>query len=210
MACSRLHHARCRVSIVNDQGNVLMDKFVRQKERVTDYRTRWSGIHAQDITGPQAEPFAVVQKEAADLFKDRIVVGHALQNDLKVTGFCYATQAIKGQKQGEGRGVEDIYQAHLSSLENVFWKCCLVVYLRSYRKDYAALLGDNAVLLIPSCKHISHPCKFAFTIGYRVWSKDDVIRHAGSVAQPSLEADQGHSQVPPSHEGQSAGSQAQA
>ena len=74
---------------MNEQGNVLLDKYVRQKERVTDYRTRYSGIHPQDVTGSKAEPFAVVQKEAADLFKGRVLVGHALQNDLKVawTGF---------------------------------------------------------------------------------------------------------------------------
>ena len=70
--------------VVNDQGNVLMDKFVQQKERVRDYRTRWSGIRPEDVHGGGAEPFAVVQKEVADLFKDRVVVGHAIQNDLKV------------------------------------------------------------------------------------------------------------------------------
>ena len=70
--------------MVNDQGNVLMDKFVQQKERVRDYRTRWSGIRPEDVHGGGAEPFAVVQKEVADLFKDRVVVGHAIQNDLKV------------------------------------------------------------------------------------------------------------------------------
>lgn len=70
--------------IVNDQGNVLMDKFVKQKERVTDYRTRYSGIRPEDVTGSKAEPFAVVQKEAGDIFKGRILVGHAIQNDLKV------------------------------------------------------------------------------------------------------------------------------
>ena len=69
---------------MNDQGNVLMDKHVKQKERVTDYRTRWSGIRPEDVAGSKAEPFAIVQKEAADFFKGRLVVGHAIQNDLKV------------------------------------------------------------------------------------------------------------------------------
>lgn len=33
-----------RVCIVNNHGAVLMDKFARPKERVTDFRTRYSGI----------------------------------------------------------------------------------------------------------------------------------------------------------------------
>ena len=32
---------RGRVCIVNNDGSVLMDKFVRPKERITDFRTRY-------------------------------------------------------------------------------------------------------------------------------------------------------------------------
>ena len=39
-----------RVSVVNYFGVVLLDEFVRQKERVTDWRTQWSGIRAEDMT----------------------------------------------------------------------------------------------------------------------------------------------------------------
>ena len=38
-----------RVSVVNYFGAVLLDEFVRQKERVTDWRTQWSGIRAKDM-----------------------------------------------------------------------------------------------------------------------------------------------------------------
>ena len=38
-----------RVSIVNYHGAVQMDEFVRQKERVVDYRTEWSGIRPSDM-----------------------------------------------------------------------------------------------------------------------------------------------------------------
>jgi RNA exonuclease 4 len=40
-----------RVSIVNWYGVVLLDVFVRQRERVVDYRTRWSGIRDKDMIG---------------------------------------------------------------------------------------------------------------------------------------------------------------
>jgi RNA exonuclease 4 len=38
-----------RVSVVNYFGAVLLDEFVRQKERVTDWRTQWSGVRAKDM-----------------------------------------------------------------------------------------------------------------------------------------------------------------
>jgi len=38
-----------RVSIVNYWGAVQMDEFVKQKERVVDYRTQWSGIRPSDM-----------------------------------------------------------------------------------------------------------------------------------------------------------------
>ena len=38
-----------RVSLVNFYGAVIMDELVRQKERVVDYRTQWSGIRESDM-----------------------------------------------------------------------------------------------------------------------------------------------------------------
>ncbi|EAU91958.1 MipD protein [Coprinopsis cinerea okayama7 len=70
-----------RVSLVNFYGEVIMDEFVRQRERVVDYRTQWSGIRESDMV--HAKLFLEVQKQVADLLKDRILVGHAVHNDLK-------------------------------------------------------------------------------------------------------------------------------
>lgn len=38
-----------RVSLVDWNGAVVLDEFVRQKERVTDWRTQWSGIREKDM-----------------------------------------------------------------------------------------------------------------------------------------------------------------
>lgn len=38
-----------RVSLVNYNGAIVMDEFVRQRERVTDYRTFVSGIRPGDL-----------------------------------------------------------------------------------------------------------------------------------------------------------------
>jgi Exonuclease len=73
---------RHRVCVVNNDGHVLLDKFVRPKERVTDYRTRFSGVRPADL---KATPtFEEVRSEVEALFDGRILVGHAIINDLKV------------------------------------------------------------------------------------------------------------------------------
>lgn len=38
-----------RVSIVNYHGAILLDEIVKQRERVVDYRTEWSGIRPGDM-----------------------------------------------------------------------------------------------------------------------------------------------------------------
>jgi RNA exonuclease 4 len=38
-----------RVSVVNFHGAVLLDEFVRQRERVVDYRTEFSGVRPKDL-----------------------------------------------------------------------------------------------------------------------------------------------------------------
>ncbi|XP_068925354.1 RNA exonuclease 4 [Petaurus breviceps papuanus] len=71
-----------RVSIVNQFGKCIYNKYVKPTEKVTDYRTDVSGIRPEDIR--HGEEYKVVQKEVAELLKGRILVGHALHNDLKI------------------------------------------------------------------------------------------------------------------------------
>ncbi|KAL2099600.1 hypothetical protein ACEWY4_003994 [Coilia grayii] len=72
--------ARC--SMVNQFGKCIYDKFVRPTEKVTDYRTEVSGIRPDDIR--DGEDFRQVQKEVAEILEGRVLVGHAIHNDLKV------------------------------------------------------------------------------------------------------------------------------
>ncbi|NWX55079.1 REXO4 exonuclease, partial [Promerops cafer] len=71
-----------RVSIVNQFGKCVYDKYVKPTEKVTDYRTAVSGIRPQNIN--TGEDFKTVQKEVAEILQGRILVGHALRNDLQV------------------------------------------------------------------------------------------------------------------------------
>lgn len=71
-----------RVSLVNRHGACIYDKYVKPRETVQDYRTPVSGIRPHHLeTG---EDFDVVQAEVANLLRGRILVGHALKNDLAV------------------------------------------------------------------------------------------------------------------------------
>ncbi|GAB2231048.1 hypothetical protein Droror1_Dr00027335 [Drosera rotundifolia] len=70
-----------RVTLVNKWGHVVYDEFVRPVERVVDFRTKISGIRPHNLK--KAKEFRVAQKEVAELIKERILVGHALRNDLR-------------------------------------------------------------------------------------------------------------------------------
>lgn len=75
-------HMLARVSIVNEKGEIIMDKYVKPTKPVIDYRTQYSGItpaHLED-----AYHFADVQAEVGRIKFNRILVGHALHNDLRV------------------------------------------------------------------------------------------------------------------------------
>lgn len=69
-----------RVSVVNFNGDQVYDSYVRPKEMVTDWRTHVSGIAPKHMV--EARTLEHVQKEIADIMKDRILVGHAVSNDL--------------------------------------------------------------------------------------------------------------------------------
>ncbi|XP_010292422.1 PREDICTED: RNA exonuclease 4, partial [Phaethon lepturus] len=82
-----------RVSIVNQFGKCIYDKYVKPTEEVTDYRTAVSGIRPENIN--TGEDFKTVQKEVADILKGRILVGHALRNDLKVLFLDHPRKKIR-------------------------------------------------------------------------------------------------------------------
>ncbi|XP_023173054.1 RNA exonuclease 4 [Drosophila hydei] len=82
-----------RVSIVNKVGEVLLDKHVKPRELVTDYRTSVSGIRPHDIEN--GEEFEAVQDEVVKLLHGKILVGHALRNDLAVLSIKHPMAHIR-------------------------------------------------------------------------------------------------------------------
>lgn len=82
-----------RVSVVNQYGEPIYDKFVKPKEEVVDYRTYVSGVRPQDLKN--AEEFEQVQKDVADILKGKILVGHAVKNDLKVLYLSHPKKRVR-------------------------------------------------------------------------------------------------------------------
>ena len=67
-------------------GAVLLDAFVRVPERVTDFRTCVSGVRPRDIAATNASAMDHDEARIAvgELLRGRVLVGHALRNDLSV------------------------------------------------------------------------------------------------------------------------------
>lgn len=70
-----------RVVLVDWKGRTVLDSYVAPTEPVADYRTYVSGITKQDLEG--APELDSVREEVMELLKDRILIGHALINDLQ-------------------------------------------------------------------------------------------------------------------------------
>ena len=81
-----LDNVLARVSLVNFHGEQIYDSYVLPPTdiEVKDYRTRYSGVTEEHLVEGYARPFTVVRKDVEDLLEGRILVGHALRNDLRV------------------------------------------------------------------------------------------------------------------------------
>lgn len=82
-----------RVSIVNLFGHVILDSYVAPQGKVTDYRTRWSGIRPEDIAN--APSFKSVQQKVAKIVNGRIIVGHAVHNDFSVLNINHPPEKVR-------------------------------------------------------------------------------------------------------------------
>lgn len=71
-----------RVTLVDWYGRIVYDTHVQQTEEVTDYRTFVSGVTPSHLSKDNALPFKVCQRQVLNLLNNRILVGHALKNDL--------------------------------------------------------------------------------------------------------------------------------
>ncbi|XP_072993540.1 uncharacterized protein [Typha latifolia] len=102
-----------RVTLVNSWGNVVYDEYVRAVEHIVDFRTNISGIRPKHMK--KAKEFWAVQKKVGELIKGRILVGHALHNDLKVLLLSHPKKDIRDtslyepfKREGRKRALKDL------------------------------------------------------------------------------------------------------
>jgi RNA exonuclease 4 len=86
-----------RVSVVNFHSEQLYDSYVQPPPGVIvgDYRTAWSGIKPEHLRANFARPFADVQRDIASLMEGRILVGHAVRNDLSVLMLSHPKRDVR-------------------------------------------------------------------------------------------------------------------
>ena len=85
--------ALARASLVNWNGKVVYDKFVRPKGKITDYRTRVSGVRKRDMDA--AVNFDRAQREVKELLHGKILVGHALKNDVEALKIKHPAHMVR-------------------------------------------------------------------------------------------------------------------
>ncbi|PKI85528.1 3'-5' exonuclease [Malassezia vespertilionis] len=89
--------ALARVSLVNWYGCIIYDKYVRPDEMISDFRTWVSGVAPHHMK--TATPFEVAQREVAVIIKGRVLVGHAIQNDLNALKLHHPRSQIRDTAQ---------------------------------------------------------------------------------------------------------------
>ncbi|GAO19912.1 hypothetical protein UVI_02039090 [Ustilaginoidea virens] len=85
--------ALARVSLVDFHGRQLYDSFVKQKEKVTDWRSSISGVSPRDMRF--ARQFEDVQNEVFSLINGRVLVGHDLRHDLDALKLTHPPKDVR-------------------------------------------------------------------------------------------------------------------
>ncbi|KAL2636157.1 hypothetical protein R1flu_007636 [Riccia fluitans] len=147
--------ALARVSLVNIWGNVVYDRHVRPPEFVTDFRTQFSGVRPRDLR--KAEDFWTVQKEVAELIQGKILVGHAIHNDLKTLLLSHPRKHIRDTQRykplrsltGRVQALKHLASVHLGvsiqerehdSVEDARASLCLY---KKFKEDWEKALRDH-------------------------------------------------------------------
>lgn len=108
-----------RVSIVNQYGEVIYDKYVVPTENVTDYRTHVSGIRPEDLKKQNAHPFKLVQDEVSKIIEGKTLVGHALHNDLQVLLLSHPKKKMRDTQKCKLFRQKFPFLGSLASLKNL-------------------------------------------------------------------------------------------
>jgi RNA exonuclease 1 len=112
-----------RVSLVSGSGETVFDEFVQLDHdlgvHVLDFNTRFSGITPEAYAEKARLSLGQIRQRLDKIMdRDTILVGHALENDLKtlriVHGRCVDTVELFPHKNGRPykRALRDLYVTH--------------------------------------------------------------------------------------------------
>lgn len=147
-----------KVTVIAVDGRLVYEKFIRPEAKIIDYNTRFSGITKKDLSAKNGSVVTLpeVQRELLKLFtSETILIGHALENDLRVLKLIHKTiidtSITFPHLNGPGfkhslrsltqnilkRSIQDSEQGH-SSFEDS--RACLELMLWRVRKDFRTVI----------------------------------------------------------------------
>jgi len=83
-----------RITLVDWNGRIVWDEFVQQEQEVTDYRTFVSGVTQLDVEDATLT-LQECQNHVKKIITGKILVGHALKNDLRALGLTHPWEATR-------------------------------------------------------------------------------------------------------------------
>mmetsp|Transcript_33846 Transcript_33846/g.79107 ORF Transcript_33846/g.79107 Transcript_33846/m.79107 type:complete len:355 (-) Transcript_33846:54-1118(-) len=84
-----------RVSIVDHEGRVLIDRFVKPDKPVVDYRTDITGITKETLQKPGVLSEASARRKSKELLDGKIVVGHSVHFDFEALHLTHPHHLIR-------------------------------------------------------------------------------------------------------------------
>uniref|UniRef100_A0A1B0AJ42 Exonuclease domain-containing protein n=1 Tax=Glossina pallidipes TaxID=7398 RepID=A0A1B0AJ42_GLOPL len=113
-----------KVTVVGYDGTLVYEHFVQPQAEIVDYNTRFSGITAKDLnphSNNEVKSFAQVQQDLLELIDaDTILIGHGLDNDLRVLRIVHKTIVDTSLVYGHSTGYP--YRRSLKNLTKSFLK----------------------------------------------------------------------------------------
>jgi RNA exonuclease 1 len=73
-----------RISVLDIKGQVVVDQLVKPKNPILDYNTQFTGLTQHDLTDVSTTLADIQQKLKQLLSRDTYILGHSVENDLKV------------------------------------------------------------------------------------------------------------------------------